>query len=110
MNENMQNKIVDLENHLLKADDWWGKHNITTRFIVLANSLMLMGLVFFELLTGKDVPHFKEMLNVIGDIVLYTTITIIVGVNGIKVFLNYKKGTNSSQSINEGFEDKYNYK
>jgi len=98
MNENQMNEI---ENHLLKADDWWGKHNITTRFIVLANTLMLIGLVFFQLMTDRNIPHFNDMLNVIGDIVLYTTIIIILGVNGIKVFLNFKKNGfsfNNSQS------------
>lgn len=87
---NYTEKLNKLENNLFKADDWWGKHNITTRFILLANTLMLMGLIFFEVLTAKQIPHFTEMLDTIGNIVLYTTITILIGVNGIKVFLDFK--------------------
>jgi hypothetical protein len=74
-----------IENTLerLKADDWWGHHNITTRLITLISSILLVVAVISGLYF-KVSEHYDKILNTVADMTLYITLAIILGVNGVK--------------------------
>jgi len=85
----------NIENIRDKAVDWWGKHNITTRTVVLTILFLLVGTVMLAWL-GKDIKYFSEILHTLSDTLTWMTIIIIAGVNGASAILDkiiqWKKG------------------
>ena len=79
-------KIID------SKDDFWGKHNLTTRFIVLSSTILLIVLTLLPIFVTKDINHFEVMYKTISDMVLYVTLAIILGVNGLSKVLKIIKG------------------
>ena len=64
-----------------KAIDWWNKNKVGTRgmFITVWAVFVVMSIV---ILMGKNVDvHFQDM---IGNLVMYITIFVAVGANGIE--------------------------
>jgi len=81
MDENKVEKISKL------ASDWWGRHNITTRSVVLVTLILFAGTIILAW-TNQDVKHFDKIINVLSDLVLWLTVAIIAGVNGASVVLD----------------------
>ena len=77
-----------------KAVDWWGKHNITTRTVILTILFLIVGTVVLSWL-GKDIKHFDVILEKLIEAVLWLTAVIIAGVNGapmiVEKILEWKK-------------------
>jgi len=81
MNEDKNEKISK------QAEDWWGKHNITTRAVVLVTLILFAGTIVFAW-TNHDVKHFDKIIDVLSELVLWLTVVIIAGVNGASVVLD----------------------
>ena len=79
-----------IEKTVDKVEDFWGKHNITTRFTVISSSLLLILLTCVNIFTQYDIKHFDEMFTTISNMVLYISIAIILGVNGLKQIVKLK--------------------
>jgi hypothetical protein len=74
-------KINDeVEKH--HADDWWGKHNMTSRTVTLVSVVCLVFLTIYGCIKVPN-EHFDNMFNTISGIVLYISLAIILGVNGL---------------------------
>ena len=88
----MEEKVINAYN---KTVDWWSKHNITTRSVVIVTLLLFAGTVIASWL-GKDVKHFDKIIEVLSDNLLWLTAIIIAGVNGataiVEKIMQYKKG------------------
>jgi hypothetical protein len=69
-----------------KADDWWAKHNLTSRIISLSSVFLFIIVVVYGLL-GNENLNYELILVTLSDVTLYVTLAIILGVNGLsKVF------------------------
>jgi len=81
MDENKVEKINKL------ANDWWGRHNITTRTVVIVTLMLFAGTVILAW-TNHDVKYFDKILDALSELVLWLTVAIIAGVNGASVVLD----------------------
>lgn len=64
-----------------KVIDWWNKYKVGTRgmFVTIWIVFVAMSIVIFK--GGKVDTHFQDM---IGNLVMYITIFLAVGANGIE--------------------------
>jgi len=84
--------IVDTTNKAEKIiDDFWGRHNLTTRFITISSTILLIVIVIADIL-GVKIPNFDTLFKTLADMVLYITIIIILGVNGAAKIFKIIKG------------------
>ena len=74
-------KAVENLNENLSANDWWGRHNMTSRIITLTSTFLLVIVVIADVF-GLNMTHYDKTLEYLSDMVLYITIAIILGVNG----------------------------
>jgi len=86
MNENNDmiqttEEAVENINKKLSANDWWGKHNMTTRSITITSALLLVIVVICNII-GVKIEHFDTLISTLSDMTLYITLAIILGVNG----------------------------
>ena len=82
-----------VEKYKKVVDDFWGKHNLTTRIITLSSTLLLIILVIIDI-TGKNIPNFDLIFKTLADMVLYITLVIIIGVNGATKILEILQSKN----------------
>jgi len=91
MEDNKIEKIRD------KAIDWWGRHNVTTRFVVITLTILLAGTVICGWL-GKDnnINHYVDILKVLSETITWIVVIIVAGVNGapaiLEKIIEWKKG------------------
>ena len=85
INENILSKI--------NAEDLWAKHNITTRFITLSSTILLIAITIAAI-CGIKIPNFEVIFKTLANMVLYITIIIILGVNGATKIMSIIKGCN----------------
>jgi len=87
-----------------KFVDWWDKHNISTRTVLITVLILFAATVVLGLLDKAPHNYYTEILHTLSDIVLYITIIIIAGVNGARTILseilNKKKGIADDRNTN----------
>ena len=74
-----------------ETDDFWGRHNLTTRTITLISTLLLVIITVTNMFL--TIPNFDIVFKTLADMVLYITIIIILGVNGATKVLTIFKGS-----------------
>ena len=98
MNENNQEVINKIENLNQKAMDWWAKHNITTRSVVIVLLILFIATIVAGLL-GYESKYYNTIIETLSTDILWITVIIIAGVNGATAILDrlieLKKGNNN---------------
>jgi len=65
-----------------KADDWWAKHNIGTRFALITMIALYASLVFAYLF-NNDMTNIVPVMEIVGWISFAGFISITLGANGL---------------------------
>ena len=81
----MDKKIEDVEN---KVVDFWDKHNLTTRIVIVTFLVLLSATVAVGLRGGSEIKYFEAILDTLNTSILWLTLAVIAGVNSTRHILN----------------------
>jgi len=86
-----------------KTEDFWSRHNITTRMVITVMLILFAGTIIASWL-GHDIKHFDKIVDILSDNLLWLTALIVAGINGASVLLD-KYHQISKNKLNEGKQD-----
>jgi len=70
-----------------KLNDWWARHNVTTRTILFV-TLILFAATILKVWLGGDVKHFDKIMDILSQMLLWLTALIIGGINGASTLMD----------------------
>jgi hypothetical protein len=93
-----------------KYEDWWGRHNLTSRLSIFTFLILYVASVFIILFNPINATLAQVILNTTGYIALITILAVIFGPNTIVKLadvISDKKYSRYVDKFNDNFKDDY---
>jgi hypothetical protein len=97
-----------LEKITKKYEDWWGRHNLTSRLSIFTFLILYVASVFIILFNPINATLAQVILNTTGYIALVTILAVIFGPNTIVKLadvISDKKYSRYINKFNDNFDD-----